>query len=201
MHYKTSERQRQSNKKYMKIYNKRPNVKKREQEREQRPERIKWKIQYGQTEKRYFGLLFNKIKKRSKTNKDKWSCKFEFKNAEDLKNHWHKQKDEMGPNCPFTRQPLTMIRHKKEKTGVTYTNISPDRLFSSVTYTKQNVLFTSAGWNISKSRFKYHELPIYCGKVLSKRFFKILNQRFPQEEWDMIDGYDWDNNRQYYEPN
>ncbi len=210
MPYKDPERQRQNKKryrlknkekikKYNEIYNQRPEVKKRMQEREQRPEVIKQRKQYGQTEKRYFSLLFNKIKKRSKTNKDKWSCKFEFKNAEDLKNHWHKQKDEMGPNCPITRQPLTMTRYKKEGGGVTYTNISPDRLFSSITYTKQNVLFTSAGWNISKSRFKYHELPIYCGKFLSKRFFKILNKRFPIEDWDMIDGYDWENNRKYYE--
>ena len=143
------------------------------------------------------------MKKRSKTHEDKWSGKFEFKDAEDLKNHWYKQKNEIGPNCPITHQPLTMIRYKKEGEGegegVTYTNISPDRLFSSITYTKQNVLFTSAGWNLSKSRFKYHELPIYCGRALSQRFFKILNQRFPQEEWGMIDGYNWKNNEQYYE--
>ena len=198
---KNREKLKKYNKIYNKIYNKRPDVKKRAQEREQRPEVIAYRKQYGQTERRYFSQLFNKMKKRSKTNKDKWSCKFEFKNAEDLKNHWHKQKDEMGPNCPITRQPLTMTRYKNEGGGVTYTNISPDRLFSSITYTKQNVLFTSAGWNISKSRFKYHELPVYCGNQLAQRVFKILHERFPggTDEWEKIDGIDWGKHREFYE--
>ena len=86
MPYKDLERQRQNKKryrlknkekikKYNEIYNQRPEVKKRKQEREQRPEVIKKRKQYGQTERRYFGQLFNKIKKRSKINKDKSNCK------------------------------------------------------------------------------------------------------------------------------
>ena len=73
MPYKDPERQRQYRKryalknkekikKYNEIYNQRPEVKKRSQEREQRPEVIEKRKQYGQTEKRYFNLLFNKIK-------------------------------------------------------------------------------------------------------------------------------------------
>ena len=209
MPYKDPERQRQAKKKYRldhkeeikkynEVYYQRPDVIKRMKEYEQRPEIIEKRKRYEQTEKRYFSQMFNKMQARSKKHQDK-AGQFEFKNGQDLKEYWYEQREKMGPNCPITRQPLTMIRKKQGVGNKIYTNLSPDRLFSSITYTKQNVLFTSAGWNFSKSRFKYHELPIYCGEVLSRRFFKILNQRFPQEEWDMIDGYDWDNNRQFYE--
>ena len=196
MPYKDPEKQLRYNTAW-KLKNKN-HVKKYNKEYRQRPETIENEKRYEQTETRYFCRVFQKMRGRAKNHQDK-AGKFEFKNAEDLRNSWYKQREKMGPNCPITHQTLTMIVASQGTGNQIYTNISPDRLFSSITYTKQNVLFTSAGWNLSKSRFKYHELPIYCGEVLSRRFFKILNQRFPQEEWDMIDGYDWDNNRQFYE--
>ena len=74
------------------------------------------------------------------------------------------------------------------------TNISPDRLFSPITYTKQNTLFTTTGWNISKHSLKFYEMPDNLKYENCQRHFKILRERFPEFEdigWEAIDGYDW----------
>tara|TARA_Y100000356_G_C11157762_1_gene234215 strand:+ start:44 stop:661 length:618 start_codon:yes stop_codon:yes gene_type:complete len=152
------------------------------------------------TEKHYFQRLFNKMRTRVQKHKNKGGV-FEFKGWKDLQKHWHEQREKMGSRCPITRQPLTMIMQKQGTGTQLYTNLSPDRLFSSITYTKQNVLFTSAGWNLSKSRFKFYELPVYCGNQLAQRVFKILHERFPggTDEWEQIDGVDWGEHREFYE--
>ena len=164
------------------------------------PERIK----YLQSEKHYFSWMFNKMKKRHKKHKDSWSGEFEFKDRDDLLNHLYEQRKKYGNKCPITHQTFTTTRFKqgidarlggqKTETGVVNTNISPDRLFSPITYTKQNVLFTCVTWNLKKGNSKFYELPSYFKKELTDRFYKILHERFPEYEdigWEAIDGYDW----------
>ena len=54
------------------------------------------------------------------------------------------------------------------------TNISPDRLFSSITYTKQNTLFTTTGWNLSKHSLKFYEMP----KILNNENYMAKVARY-----------------------
>ena len=141
---------------------------------------------------RYFQHLYIKIKTRSKEHKE-WSGEFDFEDVEDFLNHWNKQQEKYGNRCPITKKVLTTERGKGK--GVkTMTNISPDRLFSSITYTKQNTLFTTTGWNLSKHSLKFYEMPDNLKHENCQRHFKILQERFPEFEdigWEAIDGYDW----------
>ena len=139
---------------------------------------------------RYFQKLYIKIKLRSKEHKE-WSGEFDFEDVEDFLNHWNKQQEKYGNRCPITKKVLTTVRGKGVKT---MTNISPDRLFSSITYTKQNTLFTTTGWNLSKHSLKFYEMPNNLKHENCQRHFKILHERFPEYEdigWEAIDGYDW----------
>ena len=148
---------------------------------DQVPERKVYKRKHDQTEKGYFTRVFIKMKGRHNKRKEYWLGKFEFKNTQDLLNHWYKQKEEYGNKCPITHKPLTMIRYRGNG-KFTGTNISPDRLSSPITYTKQNVLFTSATWNIKKGDSKFYELDTYFRKDLLQRFYKVLRERFPGNE-------------------
>jgi len=148
-----------------------------------------WKEHENSVE-RYFQLLYTKIKIRSKEHKE-WSGEFDFEGGEDLLNHWNKQQEKYGNRCPITKKILTTVRGE----GVTtMTNISPDRLFSPITYTKQNTLFTSTGWNLSKHSLKFYEMADNLKHENCQRHFKILHERFPEYEdigWEAIDGYNW----------
>ena len=152
------------------------------------PEYKKW----ASKENIFFHSMYEKIKERSKKHK-KWVGEIEFKSKEDLLYHWHKQKEKYGNKCPITKQILTT----KRGTGITtMTNISPDRLFSPIHYTKQNVLFTTTGWNLCKNALKYYQMPVYLKHENCQRYFKILHERFPEYEdigWEVIDGHDWNN--------
>ena len=154
------------------------------------PERVEYVNEHGSQEKTFFSRMYEKIKIRSKKHK-KWVGEVDFEDTEDLIDHWHKQQEKYGNRCPITRKILTMERGK----GVTtMTNISPDRLFSPITYTKQNTLFTTAGWNMSKHSLKFYEMPDNLTYENCQRHFKILHERFPEYEdigWEAIDGYDW----------
>ena len=148
------------------------------------------RIEYCKSEIVFFSGMYEKIKIRSKKHKE-WAGEFDFEDAKDLAGHWHKQQEKYGNRCPITRQILTTVRGKGVKT---MTNISPDRLFSSITYTKQNTLFTTTGWNLSKHSLKFYEMPDNLKHENCQRHFKILQERFPEYEdigWEAIDGYDW----------
>ena len=159
-----------------------------------KPERIEYCRKAESKEKVYFQKLYTRIKTRSKEHKE-WSDEFDFEDGEDLLNHWNKQQEKHGNRCPITRQILTTVRGKGKGKGVkTMTNISPDRLFCPITYTKQNTLFTTTGWNLSKNSLKFYEMPRYLKHENCQRHFKILQERFPEFEdigWEAIDGYDW----------
>ena len=156
------------------------------------PERRAYFEKFFQSEKGYFKLMFHKMKDRHK-DKGGRSGKFEFEDAEDLLNYWHKQQEKYGDKCPITDQTLTMIRFKQGREKRINTNISPDRLFSPITYTKQNVLFTCTRWNIAKGDLKFYQLPTYFKKELTDRFYKILHERYPELVdigWEAVDGYE-----------
>ena len=59
------------------------------------------------------------------------------------------------------------------------TNISADRILNHINYTKQNVLFTSAGWNIFRSGFSLSDMKIFLNKNHVERYEEILMERFP----------------------
>jgi len=169
------------------------------------PERKKYLKKYRSSEKPYFKSMYEKIKIRSKKHKE--MNKMDFKNVEDLINHWHKQKEIYGNKCPITGQILTTERMvEKEKIGMTMSNLSIERLFSSITYTKQNTIFTSTAWNLSKHSLKFFEMPVYLNRECCDRHFKIVHQRFPELKdigWEVIDGeeYDWLHKKRYKETN
>ena len=156
------------------------------------PERKVYVKKYVQSKNGYFGRMFRKMKYRHDEIKNNRMGEFEFKDVEDLLNHLHEQQEKYGNKCPITGQTFTMIR-LQNKEGRTLTNISPDRLFSPITYTKQNVLFTCVGWNMAKGDLKFYQLPTYFKKELIDRFYKILHERFPELEdigWEAVDGHE-----------
>ena len=59
------------------------------------------------------------------------------------------------------------------------TNISSDRILNHINYTKQNVLFTSAGWNLARGELSLSEMKTFLNKECVERYEEILMERFP----------------------
>ena len=101
--------------------------------------------------------------------------------------HFDEQVERYGYQCPITLVPFTTIR--KMRKGMSgrekiLSNISPDRFFSHIHYTKQNTLFTSAGWNLKKGASGLEEIKFFFKKEFAERYKKILFERFPDQEYE-----------------
>ena len=129
------------------------------------PERREWrKKRYSSLRgsfKNIKGLIKEKEKKAGKfligedEFKDKWNC------YDKLWAQYNEQVERYGDKCPITGQEFTHIRilnkgkkWDRRKHNIIRTNMSPDRLLNHIHYTKQNVLFTSAGWNVARGDLK-----------------------------------------------
>ena len=109
---------------------------------------------------------------------DKWNC------ADKLHAQFNKQVERYGYKCPITHIEFTTIRKQEKKHRTTHiiSNISADRLLNHINYTKQNVLFTSVGWNIARSNFSLEDIKKLFPGEFAERYKKIVLERFPNNK-------------------
>jgi len=112
--------------------------------------------------------------------KDKWNCYTK------LRAHLNEQVERYGDKCPITGLEFTHIKvHTKDykgrrrKNNFIITNISADRILNHIHYTKQNVLFTSAGWNVARGELRLAHMRFFLKKNHVERYEEILRERFP----------------------
>ena len=114
--------------------------------------------------------------------KDKWNCYTK------LRVHYNEQVERYGTKCPITGLEFTHIsEHRKStkgdgrrrKNNFIITNISADRILNHIHYTKQNVLFTSAGWNVARGELRLAHMKFFLNKNHVERYEEILRERFP----------------------
>ena len=109
---------------------------------------------------------------------DKWNC------ADKLRVHFDEQVKKYGYMCPVTHIAFTTIRRQERKRTheKIITNVSADRLFDNINYTKQNVLFTSLGWNLARLNFSLEDIEkLFPGEYI-ERYKKIVLERFPNSK-------------------
>ena len=102
--------------------------------------------------------------------------------------HFDKQVERHGNKCPITHIPFTMITllerfdinnyHRK-----TFSNVSPDRIFNNINYTKQNLMFTSQLWNLTKQERPISEIMLVIKPELIERYKAIVVERFPDQKY------------------
>ena len=63
------------------------------------------------------------------------------------------------------------------------TNLSNDRLLNEHHYTKQNLLFTSVGWNLTRVNFSIKDMSRLMRKDFFNRYMEILLERFPDKKY------------------
>ena len=102
--------------------------------------------------------------------------------------HWLKQKLMYGMKCPYSvimgaPVEMTHIRSKVKgkKRKINLTNISRDQIWPGGGYTKSNLIFCSAGFNINKGAIS----PIGCWAVT-----EIANQRMAEHHVEVKTGED-----------
>ena len=108
--------------------------------------------------------------------------------------HFNEQVERYGYRCPITDLEFTTIRNHnthydgiRREVKIIITNMSADRILNHIHYTKQNVLFTSSGWNISRGDLSLSDMRILLNKNHVKRYEEILRERFPDyKEEDSI---------------
>ena len=122
---------------------------------------------YLNSERGYFMEMWNGIKK-SKHG-------YDFKDFDDFFQCWLDQKAIHGMRCPATGETMTIIRKtNNNKTGpMTMTNISRDRILCSRGYSKQNLIFTTWGYNNSKCNLSPKG---------AKAFLRIVRERYGTDE-------------------
>ena len=162
------------------------------------PERREWRTKKGSSLEGYFQYFKMKM-----AEKEKLRGKFligdnEFeqkKNHYDkISAHFNEQVERYGYRCPITDLEFTTIRNHnthydgiRREVKIIITNMSADRILNHIHYTKQNVLFTSSGWNISRGDLSLSDMRILLNKNHVKRYEEILRERFPDyKEEDSI---------------
>ena len=148
---------------------------------------------YTSSKKGYFLHMKKAIKARSKRMKEKNRELFgenefiESETCNQLMRHFDEQVEKYGNRCPITHLEFTMIRpHKKRDINnieIYSSNISPDRIFSKIDYTKQNLIFTSGLWNRARGDRSLEELEIIFKEEIVERFKKILIEKFPDQKY------------------
>ncbi len=101
-----------------------------------------------------------------------------FKDFDDFYNHWLEQKKIHGMKCPATGIEMTTKsmfneKGKKGKYKRCETNISRDRILSSMGYSRQNLIFTSWKYNSAKNNFS---------PKMAQAFLKIVKERYGTED-------------------
>ena len=121
------------------------------------------------TEKGYMKALWHSVNNSSKHNS--------FRDFDDFYNHWLKQKKIYGMRCPGTGVEMTTksLFNKQGKFKRCETNISKDRILSSMGYSQQNLIFTSWNYNRAKSNFT---------PKMAKAFLKIVKERYGADEME-----------------
>ena len=106
---------------------------------------------------------------------DKWNC------ADKVIEQFNKQVEKYGYKCPITHIDFTTIRkqERNRRTKQIISNISADRLVDHINYTRQNVLFTSVGWNIARQNFSLEDMEKLFPAEFAERYKKIVIERFP----------------------
>ena len=115
------------------------------------------------TERGFMRVLWQSVKDSGKHNS--------FKDFDDFYNHWLEQKKIYGMKCPATGVELTTkaLFNEKGKYKRCETNISKDRILSSMGYSHQNLIFTSWKYNKSKGNFT---------PEMARAFLKIVEERY-----------------------
>ena len=115
------------------------------------------------TEMGYLKTLWQSVKDSGKHNS--------FKDFDDFYNHWLKQKKIYGMKCPGTGVEMTTksLFNEKGKYKRCETNISKDRILSSMGYSHQNLIFTTWKYNNAKGNFT---------PEMAKVFLRIVEERY-----------------------
>jgi len=144
-------------------------------------------IRYKETEKGYFKEMYNGVRKSTAGN--------QFKSFEEFFGCWEIQKEKFGLNCPYF--PWIQMTRIKGKKSATPTNISKDRILSSMPYGPKNIMFVSWKANNMKgdvspylaARYlEFVENNEYCRKVTNfdlERLNNLHNRRF-HDDIDII---------------
>ena len=115
------------------------------------------------TERGYLKKLWQSVKDSGKHNS--------FKDFDDFYNHWLEQKSRYGMKCPATGVEMTTksLFNEKGKYKRCGTNISKDRILSSMGYSHQNLIFTSWNYNTAKNNITPN---------MAKAFLRIVEDRY-----------------------
>ena len=144
-------------------------------------------IKYKETERGYFKEMYNGITKSKHGNN--------FKSYDEFFGCWLKQQEFFGLNCPYYPWiQMTRIKGQKKHTD---TNISKDRILSSMPYGPNNIMFVSWKANNEKGNIspylatRYLEFvnnSEYCKKVTNFELMQLnmLQSRRWQEDVDVI---------------
>ena len=160
--------------------------------REEIPEEREYRRVYESTREFFMHKLKRSMRDINKSWKEQSRVIVGENEFEDIKDccdkvraHFDKQVERYGYKCPITHIEFTTIRkneiikHEKKKI---VSNISPDRLFDYINYTKQNVLFTSLGWNLAKQNYSLKDMEkLFPGEFI-ERYKKIVMERFPNNK-------------------
>ena len=119
------------------------------------------------SEKGYLSAMWQDIKRSSKHNS--------FKDFDDFYNHWLEQKKIHGMKCPATDIEMTTkaLFNEKGKLHRCGTNLSKDRILSSMGYSRQNLIFTCWNYNFSKNAMT---------PKMAKAYLKIVKERYGTDE-------------------
>jgi len=118
------------------------------------------------TERGFFSRMWNDVKQKGESNS--------FKDFDDFYNHWLEQKKIYGMKCPATGIEMTTKRfNKKGEFKRCETNISRDRILSSMGYSHQNLIFTSWKYNTTKGAMT---------PKMARAFLKIVKERYGTDD-------------------
>ena len=114
-------------------------------------------IRYKETEVGYFKELYSSIERSTHGNS--------FKSYEEFFDCWKKQQEFFGLNCPY--YPWIQMTRIKGNGKATATNISKDRILSSMPYGPKNIMFVSWKANNEKGNISPY---------LATRYLEFVNQ-------------------------
>ena len=119
------------------------------------------------SEKGYLNAMWQDIKRSGKS--------YSFKDFDDFYNHWLKQKKIHGMKCPATGVEMTTkaLFNEKGEFKRCGTNISKDRIISSLGYSHQNLIFTCWKYNSAKCNFT---------PKMAKAYLKIVKERYGTDD-------------------
>ena len=156
----------------------------------------KHKKKYISSKKGFMTKIHNTMNSKEKERRKKGKLlqgENEFKDdrrgrCDKLMEAYDKQVERYGNKCPMTHIPFTTDR-AFERFDInnyargTFSNISPDRIFNHIDYTKQNTIFTSQLWNLKKGTSSISELKFIFMPEVLERYKAIVEERFPDQKY------------------